>query len=77
MFSYDFDKDSRLNAGELSAYLTDAGYTPTQIKNAESKFLSGGYMDLAQWMKTLESFDTNKNGVWESADDEVLRTSVL
>lgn len=80
MFSYDPDNDKRLNSSEFDSYFIASGITSTtQLTNAKASFdlNNDGYLDFAEWLKTVETFDTNKNGIWEMSDKAALINAVL
>ncbi len=76
VFVYDQNQDGRLDKTEFDDYLTAAGFSASQIAEAENTWLTDGYINLAQWMKILENFDAAKNGIWDATDDVALRASV-
>jgi len=81
LFNYDLDKDLKMDVTEFETYLSKSGYTAIQIQNAKNKFNSldinsDGFIDYAEWMKTLENFDVNKNGIWEAAENTALKNSL-
>lgn len=60
IYGYDYNGDAQLTSGELNMYFMALGLTSAQAQAAAS---SVGSLDMAKWMKTLEGFDTNKDGV--------------